>query len=191
VALFTLFTISVPLRMGLTPDPGAIRTGDTINSVLSALVALVGVPLGVLVNLGVRFAMLDDQEWRAAFASAWRLTKVNFGSVAVLYLIQVGVGVGVLAVLSMLLGVLVAGTGIAVALLVGAAHTFSGTAMFVTLIAGLLATLVLLVYSVGIIVWASVLWTLFWRRLTGGERAPETRPGYSPVVNGYASGTTG
>jgi hypothetical protein len=79
------------------------------------------------------------------------------------------------------MGVLAAVVGVVVALLVATAHTFSGAAMFVTLLACLVAAAVLFAYSVAIIVWASVLWTVFWRRLTGRER-PVAQPSYHAGV---------
>lgn len=190
VALFTLFTISIPLRMGVAPDVGAIRSGDTFNGLLSSVVGLIGVPLGVLVTLGIRFAVVDGQEWRAAFASAWRLAKANFSNVALMYLLQLGVGIGATTVMSIAIAVVLAIAGIIVALLVGAAHSLSGAAMFVTIIAVLLALLLVLVYSIGIIVWVSVVWTLFWRRITGRDIRPAPRM-YAAAVHGYPSTEAG
>lgn len=169
VATFTLFTISIPLGLGLTPDLSAIRAGDAFNGVLSTLVGLVGIPLTVLVNLGLRYAVLDDQHWKVAFGSAWRLARSNLTDVALMYLLQLGVGFGAGVALSIVLGVLLVVAGIVVSLLVAAAHTFSGAAMFVTLLAGFVGTAVLLAYSVIVIAWFSVIWTLFWRRTTGRD----------------------
>ena len=181
IALFTLFTISIPLSMGQAPNLAAITGGNAINSVLSSVVGIIGIPLAVLVNLGLRFVAVEGQEWRSAFSSAWKLAGSRLADVALLYLLQAGVGLAAALVLSIVIGVLAAIAGVILALLVAAAHTFSGAAMFVTLLASLVAAVVLFAYSVAIIVWASVLWTLFWRRLTGRER-PVVQPGYRSAV---------
>jgi len=181
VALFTLFTISIPLSMGQAPNLAAITGGNAINSVLSSVVGIIGIPLAVLVNLGLRYVAVEGQEWRSAFSSAWKLAGSRLADVALLYLLQAGVGLAAALVVSIVIGVLAAIAGLVVALLVAAAHAFSGAAMFVTLLAGLVAAAVLFAYSVAIIVWASVLWTVFWRRLTGRER-PVVQPSYHAGV---------
>jgi len=191
VALFTLFTISIPLRTGAAPDLSAISAGNAVNGVLSSAVGLIGIPLGVLVMLGLRYAVLEHQEWRAAFSSAWRLAGANFGDVVLMYLLQLGVSLGAAIVLTVAFGVLFAIAGVAIAVLVAAAHAFSGAAMFVTLIAILLASLLALAYSVAIIVWFSVVWTLFWRRITGRElrRVSPAPPMFASPADGYVAGT--
>ena len=181
IAVFTLFTISIPLSLGQTPNVAAISGGNAINSVLSGVVSLVGIPLAVLVNLGLRYVAVEGLEWKSAFSSAWKVAGSRLADVALLYLLQAGVGLAAGLALGIVMGVLAAIAGGIVALLVVSAHTFSGAAMFVTLLAGLTAAVVLFAYSVAIIVWSSVLWTLFWRRLTGRER-PVVQPAYQSGV---------
>ncbi|MDR3686292.1 MAG: hypothetical protein P4L93_04970 [Coriobacteriia bacterium] len=181
IALFTLFTISIPLSMGQAPNVAAITGGNAINSVLSSVVGIIGIPLAVLVNLGLRYVAVEGQEWRFAFSSAWKLARSRLADVALLYLLQAGIGIAAGLALGIVVGILAAIVGAVVALLVAAAHAFSGPAMFVTLLACLTAGLVLFVYSVAVIVWSSVLWTLFWRRLTGRE-APVISPDYQAGV---------
>jgi hypothetical protein len=192
IALFTLFTISIPLSMGQAPDVGAMAAGNMINGVLSSVVSIVAIPLAVLVNLGLRYAVLEGQEWKPALTSAWRLARANFAEVAVMYLLQVGVSLAASVAVTIVLGFVSIVAGIAVATLVAAAHTFSGAAMFVTIIAVLIVTVVGCAYVVAITVWYSTVWTLFWRRLTGREsRGVAPAPMYAPPGYAYPLDTSG
>jgi hypothetical protein len=169
-AIFTLFTISIPLSMGQAPNFSAIRAGDAVNAVVSSVVGLIGIPLAVLVNLGLRPVVLEGLQWKPAFSAAWGLARRNLADVAIMYLLQTALSLVLGFAISLVMGVLGAVAGSIVAVMVASAHAFSGGAMFVTVMTTVIALPILLVYSVVAIVWFSVLWTLFWRRLTRREQ---------------------
>ena len=190
VALFTLFTISIPIAAGQPPNLAAMRSGDTFNGLLSTVVGFAGIPLGVLVQLGLRYAVIEGQEWKAALQSAWRLARGNLTEVVLMYLMQAGISAVAGFAFAFLIALVAIGAGVTVAGLVGAAHTFSGAAMFVTVIAGLLVSTLVLALSAALFVWLAVIWTLFWRRITGREPGSVV-VGVRPVPNPHALGPDG
>jgi hypothetical protein len=165
LALVTLLTISIPITQGRSPSPGAIGAGSMLNSALSGVLGLLGIPLGVLAQLGMRFIVFEDAGWKSAWRSARELARTHFLDVAVMYLVQLAFVWACSAVFTLVVGAFAVAFGVSVALIVGAAHSFSGAAFFVST----LGVVALTVASVGgfvfLLVWQSVAWTLFWRRL--------------------------
>ena len=182
MAIVVLFTMTLPLLRGAAPDPGAALAGNVILSPLSSLAALVGIPLGVAVQLGMRDAVLSDADWRTAFSAGWRLLRTRFGDVAVAYLVVAIVGVAV----TLLAGVVLAVIGVptmafAFATGGGSGATAIASGMFVLAVVLMLVLLPLAVLNY---VWASCFLTLFWQRLTGWSRGRATMAsGQSTTLN--------
>ena len=87
MALVVLFTVTLPLYLGQPPHAGAALVSNLVLAPLSGVVSLVSVPLVVLVQLAMRFAVIDDSAWRPAFGAAWRLAKTNLAEIAVAYVL--------------------------------------------------------------------------------------------------------
>ncbi len=168
MAVVVLVTVSIPLYMGELPKPGAAFVANMVLSPLSALVSLSAVPLGVLVQLALRFAVLENLAWRASVRSAWRLSKANLAEVAIAFLV-----VALVSSLATLAFVVAAAAAAAIAsvLVLGAALlATSGDTASAGRIAGFgaagFAGLLFLAFQAVMFVWQSAMWTLVWRDRT-------------------------
>jgi hypothetical protein len=175
LAAVTLLTITIPISRGQTPSPAAISAGSMVNSALSGVLGLVGIPLGVVAQLGMRYVVFEDAGWKSAWQNAQELAKARLADVAVMYFVQMAVvwlgSVAFALVAGSLLAVLVP----SVALMVGAAHSFSGAAFFVSALGAVALAVVSIGYFILVVVWQSAAWTLFWRRIRGAApAAPRT-----------------
>lgn len=184
VGLFSLFTVSVPLATGQTPDLAAVRLGTTFNGLFSTVAGVMGIPLGVLVQLGLRYAVVEAREWRSALGSAWRLARENIGDIVLAYLIQFGIGSVVGFVFALVIAIVSAAGAIAVIALVYSAHTVG--AIGVGAVAALVVAVLILVVSGALFVWLAVFWTLFWRRITGREPRCDSLPAPQPTMGAPA-----
>ena len=125
--------------------------------------------------LGLRFAILDGLHWRAALVRAWDLARSNLADVALLYLIIMGILIAAsLACAAATLVVVFAG-----ALAGGLAYATGATAtsapmISIAVITGLVLLAGYLLFVVIVVVWQSVTWTVFWRRLTAPAPVPVT-----------------
>lgn len=187
LAVVTLLTINIPIAQGHSPSPAAISAGSTINSALSGALGLVAIPLGVIAQLGMRYIMFEDSDWKSAWRSAAELARARLSDVVIMYLVQMAVVWVISSVFAVAAGALVAGLVVSVALIVGAAHAFSGAAFFVTTLGVLVLTVSGLGYFVFLLVWQSVAWTLFWRRVRGAYLAVPRTHGSAPAVTASAS----
>jgi hypothetical protein len=171
MAIVVLLTVSLPLYRGQPPQPATAFAANLALSPLSAIVSLVSIPLGVLVQLALRFAVVDDVAWRPAFSSAWRLARANLAEIAVVYVVVMLVSFAAFLLFAFGAAVLAV---IASALLLGAAAVATSgdsaatgqVALFGT--AGLVGLLFVAFQGV-MFVWQSSAWTLVWR--------DRTRPG--------------
>ena len=175
VGLVATFTMTVPLLLGGAPNPRAAIMGNLVLSPLSSLAALVSIPLGVAVQLGLREAVLVDANWRTAFSAGGRLLKAHLGDVAVAYLLVTIVGVAVTLLAGIVLAVLVVPT-IAVAFAVGGGSgpTAITSGLFVL---SAVSLIVLFPLAVLTYVWTSCFWTMLWQRLTAADGARATMTG--------------
>lgn len=168
VGLVVTFTMTVPLLMGGAPNPRAAIVGNLVLSPLSSLAALVGIPLGVAVQLGLREAVLVDANWRTAFSAGGRLLKAYLGDVVVAYLLVTIIGVAVTLLAGIVLAVLVVPT-IAVAFAVGGGSGPTAITSGLFVLAAVLFPVAVLSY-----VWTSCFWTVLWQRLTAADGARAT-----------------
>jgi hypothetical protein len=162
-------TISLPLFEGRLPDANAIAANNSLLAPLSTVVSIMGIPLGVWVSLGLRYAVIDRCDWKQALAKAWELVRARFVDVLVMYLIVAGVLVGIAMAMAALVALVV------VVAVVGAATLSAGTGnvtgpVVVSSIAALAVALVSALALTVALVWQSVVWTLFWRQLTGRDQ---------------------
>ena len=168
-ALVMLFTVTVPLLRGVLPDPMASLAGNAALSPLSSLAAVVAIPLGVIVQLGMRDAMLADADWKTALREGWGLVKARPAEVVAVYLLMIAVGVGATIVAGVVLGIVAVPT-FAVVFALAAGPAAARIAAAVSVI-GVLSLIVVLPFAVLNYVWNSCVWTLFWRRTAGSRRA--------------------
>jgi hypothetical protein len=128
------------------------------------LAVMLSVPLSVLWRLAVRACVLEGYGVRQSIARAWAMLREHLGSVALVWLILLGVEVGVtiviglpLALVAMLLGT--------VALLMVLVSPLLPLAL--VLIGGLLTWQVGAAFSGVVETFTSAVWTLAYRELTG------------------------
>ena len=181
IGLVTLFAVSLPLYQGALPNPAALRTGTALSQPLSLLVSIVSIPLGILVALGLRFAVLRGFEWRESLAHAWDLAKHRLTDVGLMYLIVIGIGTAISLVGMIPSIVLFVVFAIVAAVTIGASHgAVSATLVVIGCIFAILVLVLFLVVMVATIMWQSVAWTVFWRQITGVEPAcqPSVAPSY-------------
>jgi hypothetical protein len=192
MAIVMFFTISLPLFLGTPPKAGAALIANLAISPLSGLVSLLSVPLGVLVQLALRFAFLDELPWRPAFGAAWRLAKRHFVEILLTYAVialmsaaALTVFAALAAVVSGLASVLVLGGG----LLLSAGNLgASGRAAGFGAIG--VAGLLLLAFQAVLLVWQSAVWTLVWRDRSGKHPDSGADTNERAVSRGYAASTT-
>ncbi len=120
--------------------------------IMMAIVACITVPIAILLNLfrtlAERACMLEDRGVWTAYGRGWAVLSNNFGAALVLFLIQIGIGIGLFVVL------LVPG--------------------LIMALCCLLWPLLLLIQG-AITAYFSTLWTLAWREWTGlGHGGPVT-----------------
>jgi hypothetical protein len=188
LAAVTLLTINIPIAQGQSPSPAAISAGGMVNSALSGVLGLVAIPLGVIAQLGMRYIVFEDAGWKSAWRSAQELARTRFPDVVIMYLIQAAVVWVCSLAFAVVVGALTAMLVVSLALMVGAAHSFSGAAFFVSALGVLVLTACSVGYLVFVVVWQSVAWTLFWRRVRGATsvvlrtppRAPDASVSVSP-----------
>jgi hypothetical protein len=181
MALVTLFTVSLPLYRGELPSPGASIAANMLASPLSTLTSLAAIPLGVLVQLSLRFGVVENREWRSALGQGWRLIKTRFADVAFMYLSLLGVSLIVSIPLTVVI-VIITGVAAVVAISSFAAGA-GGMAMGVTAIVIGVTAMMLLMFAVSVawFVYQSVVWTLFWRRATGRDPLRSAPPATEPT----------
>jgi len=192
MAIAMTLTVSLPLYLGNQPDPGAVLLTNLALSPLSVVVSLMAVPLYALVQLGVRFGILDDLEWRSAFYSAWRLAKANLVEVALTYAL-----VGLVTMLAMVAFVVVAsactailgGLVLGVALAATAGDVASAGRIALWGAAGSFA-LLFLAFEAVMFVWQSSVWTLVWRDRTGRRSGSHVTGRASELPRRVAASTT-
>ena len=169
VAAATVLTVTIPIAQGHAPSVVAIGAGNAMNSLLSTVAGIVGIPLGVIAQLGLRYVVLDDMQPKRAWVSGWRLAKTRLVDVVLMYLLQAGVALAGAFAFAIVFGTLAGVLAITLAVLGGSAGSFSGAMVSVSAVGALLLLGVGLAFSVMVLLWQSVVWTLFWRRATGVE----------------------
>ena len=175
IALVTLFTVSLPVDRGQVPDAAAMSVGNALTTPLSILVTILGIPLSILVALGLRFAILGECAWKEAFGRAWRLAKVNLVEVGLMYVVLLVALTLFSFALTLAIVVVSAIAAILVAALMSSSGgVLTGGSIFVIALASLFAIVAFLGTTALGLLWQSVAWTVFWRRLTGRETRHET-----------------
>jgi hypothetical protein len=127
----------------------------------------------ILGQLGVRHAVLADMGPIDALKEAWNDLRTRFKDVFLMWLITIGIGIAY----GMVVGVVAMFFGFATVALM-----FTG-AVWVAFGLGLLMFLLLLIPNAVYSTYVSALWTVFYRRLTGRDKAPEA-PAYRVPPSG-------
>jgi hypothetical protein len=181
LAAVMLITVTIPLAQGHAPSPSAISVGTTANSLISVVLAVVAVPLGVLVQLGLRFVVLDGKTWKSAWSGAIDLARTHPADVVVAYLLQTAaVAVGAL-VFAIAFGAVSVALGLLVAILTGA-QSFGAVVSSIALAGACVLAVAGTAFMVLVLVWQSVIWTVFWRRGSGRATGnPANEPGLRSV----------
>ena len=152
---------------GDMPPPDVfLALGSIFTCLLPAgcLALLLSVPLGVLERLSIRACVLERRSLGESFKRGWRLLTTNLGSIALLWLVLLGIGIGVALLI-----------GLPLAL---GAFTILVPLVLTTLVSPILAAVLTL--AVGIVAWllgaairsvvetfTSATWTLAYCELTG------------------------
>lgn len=162
-------TVTWPVSHGRLPDVNAAMTANIMLAPLSAIASVISVPLAVLVQLGMRFAVIGDRQWRDSFSAAWGLAKSSALEVALMYVILASVAAGAALVFVLAVAAVAA---VAAAVLLGIAMVGTGgdtgaSGVIALVGASALGALLLLAFQSMMFVWMSSAWTLFWRVATG------------------------
>jgi hypothetical protein len=192
MALLVLFAVTIPLYLGQPPHAGAALLSNLVLAPLSGVVSLVSVPLVILVQLALRFAVIDDSAWRPAFGAAWRLAKAHLAEIAVTYLLLMLVTlVAVVAFAAIVAAAVAIGgvllLGIALAATAGDIVAAGRAALWGA--AGF-AGLLLLALQAVMFVWQSSVWTLVWRDRTGYGPGVDVGEREGAPAGGIAAPTT-
>ena len=143
------------------------------------LAVLLSVPLSLLRRLAVRACVLEERGVRESVSCAWSMLREHLGSLALVWLILLCVGIGVMIVVFLPL-VLVMMASMAISLL---AVFFSPlVSIGLMLMIGLSAWLLGAVVNSVVETFSSAVWTLTYRELTGlGLTGAENPlPGFTP-----------
>jgi hypothetical protein len=180
-AIALYFAVAVPLQAGRSPDINALAMSSQGLSSLQNLASLVAIPLGVIVQLAVRFAIIDDVALGRSLGAAWDVCKRKLGQVVLVYLVLMLVTIVVALAVGLLVGVFVAVVGMALALALSAQSGVSwvvGGVGVVVLLAGTAAfTMIYLPFRVA-------LWNVSWQALSDRDLrfVRPLRPYYPPPV---------
>ena len=181
MALVMFFTVSLPLYQQRLPDPRVAMTAQLMLSPLSTLATVVSIPLGVMVQLGLRDAVLRDVTAGDALKAGWVWLKTRFAEVALAYLTIVGVTLVAVLFVGLVFGAFAAVVAVAAAFVSAAGGGSAAAFAVVGCAIGVLAFAVFLALNAGLFTFTSVVWTLFWRRLTGQDGPVSTLPTQPPV----------
>jgi hypothetical protein len=162
-----LFVLLIPLAAGGEPRLGSIAAFVGILGIMVLVFIPLGIVLGVLQVLSVRYAMLEDRTWSAAISAGWSAIKARFKDVALMWLLLVAVSIGF--GIAMIVPVLIFVVPL-IALAIG--RLWVPLALVVMLMA-----IALWVLAAAFNTFHSAAWTVFWRQLTGRE------PGKQPAVS--------
>ena len=178
-------------RPGTQPPPNiAPLIGSLLACLLPAmcLIVLLLIPLGVLERLSIRACVLERLPLGKSLKRGWDVLKGNLGPIALLWLIMLGIGIGV-------------------ALVIGLPLALGTIAILVPLVLTAMASPILaavLVLAVGLVAWllgaaiggvvetfTSATWTLAYRELTGLGTDGGKPAGHVTCCCSGAQGTAG
>jgi hypothetical protein len=155
--------------------PGALSVPVVIYACLfpaTCLAILFSVPLNLLKRLAIRACVLEGLDVHAGIARAWEMLREHLGTLTLVWLILLGVGIGVVLLVGLPLALLMLGLMTLVAMLVLFSPLASSA---LTILVWLLAWLVGAAVGSVVETFFSATWTLAYRELTGlgltGEEA--------------------
>ena len=134
-----------------------------------------GIVLGVLQMLAVRYAMIEDRSWSESISAAWAMIRTRFKDVALMWLLLV-------ADLDRLRHRADhPGAGVRVPDRAIGARRSCGVPM--AIVVALMAVVLMTVVAAGFNTFHSAAWTVFWRQATGRE--PGKLPAWQPAPGGW------
>ncbi|HNS52384.1 MAG TPA: hypothetical protein PKO09_14520 [Anaerolineae bacterium] len=165
--LFVLGLVPVTSSMDMTGGEGiAGAISVACGGLLCCALIPISIGLAILAVLAQRAAVLEGTPWLEAIGRGWRVLRARMGPSLVLWLILLGVSLGVGLVLGL----------VALPILAALASLFNvsgATAAFVALavISGIITFLVFALVESIVTTLTSAAWTLAYRALTGAEGA--------------------
>ncbi|MDY0088254.1 MAG: hypothetical protein RBS78_06905 [Coriobacteriia bacterium] len=176
VVLILVAALAPVLRAVITgSEPGAEAFVGLCGGLAfgGMLLIVLGVLVGLLEALAVRHGVLDGSGVFASIGAAWSDVRVQFKDVIVVWLLLIGItmafGIGVVLIAAMF------ALGIGAAVL---AQSFVAAGLI-----GVVLVLVLLLPSAIFNTFTSAIWTVFFRRVTGRERAIADTPPSAPILS--------
>ena len=180
LSLVGFFTLSMPIIRGDAPDMAGLMLGQTIVSPLALLSSLVAIPLSLLVQLSLRYALLVGQEWKPALKSGWQLMKARLGAVALMYLSMYIVAL-IASVAMQLVFVVVSIASIPLMIFAATAQSAAGLiAAAAVMIVAMMG--IVFVYGALYAPFISAVFTIFWRQLTPGYLSDVAPSSSQPVA---------
>lgn len=173
VLVLAILALLVPVgvtvsQTGTASAAEGLAAGGAVCGLIGFLIVIL-VPafiiLGVLADLAIRYAVLEDRRWSDAIRTAWGAMRARTGSVAAIWAIRLGVSIALGAVVG---GIALVGIMPFFFTAGSALENGTDTAAILTLIVVmLLLAPVLILLSAIASTFMSALWTVFWRRLHG------------------------
>jgi len=155
-----------PLLAG-AEEPSFAAFGGFCGVLVLAVIVMIplGIVLGILYELALRYAVLEDRRWSDAIKTGWGALRARPGSVAAVWAIGLGISIAMGAVVAV-----IAGIALLPFLLpaMSSLETGSDTGPLVLFaVVALLVSPVFLLLSAVFNTLRSAIWTVFWRRLHG------------------------
>ncbi|NTU71802.1 MAG: hypothetical protein HGB10_08295 [Coriobacteriia bacterium] len=173
MGLVVLFTTTIPLSRGELPSPAATIAGQLLMVPLQPLTAVASVLLGLLVNIAVRSAVLEDLGWRAALRRGFELVRRNLESVAVIYLLSTLIVASVLVAAAIVFGIVSSALVVLVGALVAVLGSMTTAGVVAAILGVAVAIMMLVVYAL-LVAWRSAVFTVLWKRIALGDRPHST-----------------
>ncbi|MBA3420681.1 MAG: hypothetical protein H0U12_02095 [Thermoleophilaceae bacterium] len=170
IAIGLLLLVAIPLgglvagTFAATEAPG-VRIPVVVIAVLIGIVAFIClfVPLSIAVQLALRELVVGGERPTAAIRGGYRLFRRHLGTSLLLWLIQIGIGIG--AAIAILIVALVAGVILALPAILLAVAELIGAAIVVGVAAALVLLVPLLAAFGALGAFGHSFWTLAWLRL--------------------------
>ena len=162
----------LPLLRGASPVPASFAPLCGAFIIGVPLLLIGGVILGIMQELGLRSIMLDGLGVFDAAKTAWRSLRTRIKDALIMWFVNLGLNIASSIVVAIPVVIIVVAL-ITPAIFIARSGSY-GTLIGLSIVAFVVVTVLLMVYTAIWGTFTSALWTVFFRRLTGRELLAET-----------------